>query len=87
MRNLKLLDMLFHKPMARADLKQRDIVDLVFPSLPALVKVHEELNDDMKKKMKDNPLVSVKDVVEILLRRVCLCDFFGIRFPLGQKYF
>lgn len=74
-RNLKLLDILFHQPMtllAKTDGRLRDLVDIIFPSLPALIKVHEELNDDMKSRMKENPLVSIKDVVDILNRRVSL---------------
>lgn len=72
-RNLKLLDILFHQPMtssAKADSRLKDLVDIIFPSLPALIKIHEELNDDMKRKMKENPLVSIRDVADILVRRV-----------------
>lgn len=70
LRNLKLLDELFHRPMASGEPRLRELADIVFPQLPALIKIHCELNSEMKKKMKENPLISVKDVSEMLLRRV-----------------
>lgn len=75
-RNLKLLDKLFHLPMARADFCSKELVDLVFPAIQAIIEVHVQLNNDMKAIMKElipkeDPLVSVKDVASILLKRVC----------------
>lgn len=69
-RNLKLLDKLFHLPMWKAEFCSKELVDLVFPGIQALIDVHVQLNNEMKAKMKEDPLVNVKDVANILLRRV-----------------
>ena len=75
MRNLKLLDKLFHLPMSKADFCSKELVELVFPAIQAIIEVHVQLNNEMKAIMKEldpkeDPLVNVKDVANILLRRV-----------------
>lgn len=70
MRNLKILDILFHRPMSRAEFCSKELVELVFPDIKSLIAVHVQLNNDMKAKMKEDPLVSIKDVANILISRV-----------------
>ena len=73
MKNLKLLDILFHRPMSRADFCSKELVELVFPDIKSLISIHVKLNNEMKAKMKEDPLVSIKDVAHILLNRVGDC--------------
>lgn len=57
--------------MARADFCSKELVELVFPDLKSLISIHVQLNNEMKAKMKeDKDVVSIKDVANILIRRV-----------------
>ncbi|XP_067940258.1 rho guanine nucleotide exchange factor 11-like isoform X4 [Watersipora subatra] len=69
-RNLKLLDLLFHRPMARASFCSKELVELVFPDISSLIDMHVQINNEMKEKMKEDPLVSIKHVAHILLNRL-----------------
>lgn len=65
-----MLDKLFHQPMAQADFLSKELVELVFPGIQQLIEAHVQLNNELKSKMKLDPLVSTKDVASILLHRV-----------------
>jgi len=80
-RNLKLLDLLFHTPMSHSEFCSKELVDLVFPDIKPLIKIHVTLNDAMKEYMKENKVVQIKDVAQILLETVSwsLVFFFSHR--------
>jgi len=56
--------------MAQADFLSKELVELVFPGIQQLIEAHVQLNNELKSKMKLDPLVSTKDVASILLHRV-----------------
>ncbi|KAJ8316065.1 hypothetical protein KUTeg_006079 [Tegillarca granosa] len=66
-RNLKILDVLFYKPMAQDPSIPQDFVKTLFPNIHEMIQLHSSLNAEMKIKKKENPVVS--EVGEILLKR------------------
>ncbi|KAH9492855.1 Rho guanine nucleotide exchange factor 11 [Bulinus truncatus] len=66
LRNLKILDILFNRPML-SDPSMTDLARALFPSMEELINCHASLNADMKERVKANPLV--KDVGDLLLKR------------------
>ncbi|XP_055865992.1 rho guanine nucleotide exchange factor 11-like isoform X9 [Biomphalaria glabrata] len=66
LRNLKILDHLFNRPML-TDVAMSDLARALFPSMDELINCHASLNADMKERVKSNPVV--KDVGDLLLKR------------------
>lgn len=67
-RNLKVLDIVFMKPLASKQCLKPEELSLVFPNLNELLDIHVKFNNSMKNKRKENPIV--KDVGDILVNMV-----------------
>ncbi|CAC5390881.1 ARHGEF12 [Mytilus coruscus] len=65
-KNLKILEMLFYKPMINDNVNE-NLTKALFPNIEDILKLHTSLNDEMKKKRKENPVVG--DVADILVKR------------------
>ncbi|XP_018395360.1 PREDICTED: rho guanine nucleotide exchange factor 11 isoform X2 [Cyphomyrmex costatus] len=64
-RALKVLSRVFHKPLLESQVLPSDQIQLLFPNLAEMLKIHSQFNQAMKRKKKENPCVS--DVGELLL--------------------
>lgn len=67
MRNMKILDQLFNKPMLKTEHISQELVKALFPNLEKIISLHRELNEAMKTRRKESPLIS--GVGDILLKR------------------
>ncbi|XP_022258451.1 putative leucine-rich repeat-containing protein DDB_G0290503 isoform X2 [Limulus polyphemus] len=65
-RNLKVLDRLFFKPLQQEKLLQQDLLDLLFPNLEELLKIHSRFNSIMKTKRREQPVI--QDIGDIMLQ-------------------
>ncbi|XP_071175576.1 rho guanine nucleotide exchange factor 11-like isoform X27 [Mytilus edulis] len=65
-KNLKILEMLFYKPMINDNVNE-NLTKALFPNIEDILKLHTSLNDEMKRKRKENPVVG--DVADILVKR------------------
>nr|XP_006821606.1 PREDICTED: rho guanine nucleotide exchange factor 11-like [Saccoglossus kowalevskii] len=66
-RNLKILDRVFMKPMQQEHLAQKEFIQLLFPNLEDLLEMHISLNNAMKKERKT--CHTIDEVGDILLAR------------------
>ncbi|KAL5020524.1 hypothetical protein ScPMuIL_003416 [Solemya velum] len=65
-RNLKILDKLFYRPMSKSNISQ-DLTEALFPNLSVMIQLHCSINNDMKARRRETSVV--KKVSDILLRR------------------
>ncbi|CAG7831461.1 unnamed protein product [Allacma fusca] len=64
-RNLKVVDRLFHRPIRQQQLLPPDIINKLFANLEEMLEIHEKFNASLKAKRKENPLVG--DIGPVLL--------------------
>ncbi|XP_022252947.1 uncharacterized protein LOC106468289 isoform X2 [Limulus polyphemus] len=64
-RNLKVLDRLFFKPIQQEQLLPPDQLYLLFPNLEEMLEIHSRLNNKMKARRREQPVVG--DVGDIML--------------------
>lgn len=69
-RNLRVLDYIFRKPLQSHKILKQDDVNLVFPSLGELLEVHTHFNNAMKSKRKEGPIVG--DIGDLLVNMVVI---------------
>ncbi|XP_059176336.1 rho guanine nucleotide exchange factor 12-like isoform X3 [Physella acuta] len=67
LRNLKIIDLLFNRPMLQEQGVIADLARALFPTMNELISLHETVTKDMKERVKINPVV--KDVGDLLLKR------------------
>ena len=65
-KNLKILQMLFYKPMVTDNVND-NLTKALFPNIEEMLALHTSLNDEMKKKRKENAVVG--EVGDILVKR------------------
>ncbi|XP_067675120.1 rho guanine nucleotide exchange factor 11-like isoform X5 [Haliotis asinina] len=65
-RSLKIIDKLFHRPMA-VEGGHHELARYLFPNLDQMIELHRELNNQMKKRRQENPVVT--RVADLLLSR------------------
>ncbi|XP_071095641.1 rho guanine nucleotide exchange factor 11-like isoform X10 [Haliotis cracherodii] len=65
-RSLKIIDMLFHRPMA-VEGGHHELARYLFPNLDQMIELHRELNNQMKRRRQENPVVT--RVADLLLSR------------------
>ncbi|XP_076339826.1 uncharacterized protein LOC143240749 [Tachypleus tridentatus] len=65
-RNLKILDRLFFKPLQQEKLLQQDLLDFLFPNLEELLKIHSRFNSIMKTRRQEQPVI--QDIGDIMLK-------------------
>ncbi|XP_031567652.1 uncharacterized protein LOC116302491 [Actinia tenebrosa] len=66
-RNLKVLDKVFYRPMKKKNIWQYDMIRLLFPNLGDLIQVHVLLLQAMKKRELENEVIS--NIGDIMLDR------------------
>ncbi|GAB6027465.1 hypothetical protein CHUAL_001722 [Chamberlinius hualienensis] len=64
-RNLKVLDKVFYRPMQNEQVLPSDQIKLLFPNLEAMIEIHSQLNNRLKLKKRESPIVG--DIGDILL--------------------
>lgn len=64
-RNLKILDRLFYRPMQQEQLLPPDLLQLLFPNLEEMLEIHGGFNNKMKAKRREEPIIG--DVGEMML--------------------
>ena len=69
-RNLKVVDRLFHRPIRLQQLLPPDLVQMLFASWEELLEIHGQFNTALKKKRKENPLIG--DIGPLLLEIVSI---------------
>ena len=97
MRNLKVLDRLFYRPMMEMALANggfaagahhlahlsRDFVERLFPNLEDLLDWHSNINDKMKERLKGGfPIDSIRDILDDMVRPILLLNFTPLEIPL-----
>ena len=71
-RNLKIIDQIFHHPMQVQENVSEEFIRLLFANIKQMIEMHSELNNSFKecqKEAKDNKSY-VGDIADILLKRV-----------------
>ncbi|XP_042905451.1 rho guanine nucleotide exchange factor 11 isoform X2 [Parasteatoda tepidariorum] len=66
-RNLKVLDRLFYKPMLQEQLLPSDFLNLLFPNLEEMLEIHTTFNNKMKARRKEEPVIG--DIGQLMLER------------------
>ncbi|KAL4228501.1 PDZ domain containing 1 [Mactra antiquata] len=66
-RNLKILDTLFYRPMMKETAIPQEFTKSLFPNLETMIALHGSLNNNMKLKRKEKPVIA--SVGDILLER------------------
>ncbi|XP_053408833.1 rho guanine nucleotide exchange factor 12-like isoform X6 [Mercenaria mercenaria] len=66
-RNLKILDKLFYRPMLKEQAIPQDFTKSLFPNLETMIRLHGSLNDSMKNRRKEKSVIS--NVGDLLLQR------------------
>ncbi|XP_066992612.2 rho guanine nucleotide exchange factor 12 isoform X3 [Anabrus simplex] len=64
-RNLKVLDQVFYRPMVDSQVLPPDHIQLLFSNLDEMLDIHSQFNNGMKNKRRESPLVG--DVADLLL--------------------
>lgn len=67
-RNLKVLDRLFYKPMIQEQLLPADFISLLFPNLEEMLEIHSNFNQKMKARRKGEHIVG--DIGQLMLEMV-----------------
>lgn len=57
MRMLKVLYKLFYKKLVTSQILKPDEINLIFPNIKELLDVHTEINKELRRKRKEDPLV------------------------------
>ncbi|XP_071806265.1 rho guanine nucleotide exchange factor 11-like isoform X12 [Asterias amurensis] len=65
-RNLKVLDRVFYRPMLREQILSKELIHAVFPNLSEMLQIHGPLNDIMKKERKTSQII--QEVGSFLLK-------------------
>ncbi|XP_021377330.1 rho guanine nucleotide exchange factor 12-like isoform X4 [Mizuhopecten yessoensis] len=66
-RNLKIMESLFQKPMVQDPNISEEFTKLLFPNLDYMIQLHCALNNDLKAKRRENKVID--EVSEVLLKR------------------
>jgi hypothetical protein len=69
-RNLKVIDRVFYRPMLETQILPPDHIQLLFSNLDEMLDIHSQFNSVMKVKRRDSPLVG--DIADILLSMVSI---------------
>ncbi|KAF5304968.1 hypothetical protein FQR65_LT18831, partial [Abscondita terminalis] len=64
-RNLWVLENLFKRPLQTSKLLKNEEINLIFPNLCELLELHSQLNNIMRSKRKENPII--KDIGDMML--------------------
>ncbi|XP_055942857.1 uncharacterized protein LOC129972634 isoform X1 [Argiope bruennichi] len=64
-RNLKVLDKVFYKPLLQEQLLPPDFLNLLFPNLEEMLEIHTTFNNKMKARRKTEPVVG--DIGQLML--------------------
>ncbi|GBM19935.1 Rho guanine nucleotide exchange factor 12 [Araneus ventricosus] len=64
-RNLKVLDKVFYKPLLQEQLLPSDFLNLLFPNLEEMLEIHTTFNDKMKARRKTEPVIG--DIGQLML--------------------
>lgn len=64
-RNLKVLDRLFYRPMIQEQLLPSDFLSLLFPNLEEMLEIHSNFNQKMKARRKSEPVIG--DIGQLML--------------------
>ncbi|CAL1531771.1 unnamed protein product [Lymnaea stagnalis] len=67
LRNLKIIDILFNKPMLEMAAPTADLARALFPAMGELINLHASITLDMKERVLQNPVVA--NVGDLLLKR------------------
>lgn len=65
LRNLKVLDRIFHRPMVEHKVLKQEDINLLFPNLCELIEIHSEFNMHMKNKRREG--ITVGELGDVLL--------------------
>ena len=64
MRNLKVLDRLFYRPLMESAFMSNDLVDSLFPNLDEVLAQHNQYNSKMKERAKAGfPVGNIGDIL------------------------
>lgn len=69
-RNLKVLDLVFQRPMTEAGVLPPDQLALLFANLEQMLEIHSAFKESFKGKRKENPVVG--EIGDLLLDMVCI---------------
>ncbi|PRD31171.1 UNVERIFIED_CONTAM: Rho guanine nucleotide exchange factor 12 [Trichonephila clavipes] len=64
-RNLKVLDQVFYKPLLQEQLLPLDFLNLLFPNLEEMLEIHSTFNNKMKARRKLEPVIG--DIGQLML--------------------
>ncbi|GFU54515.1 rho guanine nucleotide exchange factor 12 [Nephila pilipes] len=64
-RNLKVLDQVFYKPLVQEQLLPVDFLNLLFPNLEEMLEIHSTFNNKMKARRKMEPVIG--DIGQLML--------------------
>lgn len=67
-RNLKVLDSLFYRPMIQEQLLPADFISLLFPNLEEMLEIHSNFNQKMKARRKEEHIIG--DIGQLMLEMV-----------------
>lgn len=78
-RNLKILEGVFYRPMLQEQVASPELIGLLFGNLEEMIEVHGSINSAMKEKKQENAIVG--DIGDLMLNMVCIIiSFFLILF-------
>ncbi len=70
MRNLKVLDRLFYRPLLADAHMSRDLVERLFPNLGEVLAWHAKANQEMKEKVKRGfPIGNIGDILKEMVSK------------------
>ena len=73
MRNLKVLDRLFYRPLLESCHMSKELIERLFPNLEEVLAVHTKYNQRMKDRIKAGfPIGNVGDILSDMVR---ICAF------------
>lgn len=68
MRNLKVMDRLFHKPLRNLQYLPQELILMLFGNLDEMLEIHGLFNTALKRKRKEDPLIG--DIGAVILEIV-----------------
>lgn len=69
-RNLKVLDLVFRRPLAESGILSTESMGLIFANLDEMLETHSGFNNSFKIKRKENPVVG--EIGDLLLSMVSI---------------
>ena len=70
-RNLKVIDLVFYRPIMNAQIFTPDDIQLLFSNLDEMLHIHSRFNNLLKVKRRDSLVVG--DIADVLLFMVSVC--------------